>query len=458
MLFSADYIRHYKETLKLATPIILGQLSTIVIMITDNIVVGNFSADALAAASISHAIFMTLQIFGMGVTLGLTPLVATAVSARKFHTCRKLFKHSLLLYTFIGLVLCSLVLLASWGLDFFRQPAHITALAKPFLSVVGFSVIPFMIFQTFKQFMEGLSQTKEPMFVAIFGEVLNAGLNIVLVFGFLGFPRLGLVGSGVATLLARILMVLVIAWLFFNKEKFKKYAQDIRWRLVSWQLFKNLLNIGLPIGLQVIFESSCFAFSAIMAGWLPDNGKTLAAHQIALNIAATTYLIAAGFGTAAAIRTANQQGLKNPVEMQRAGESALLIVIVFMTLCAILLISTSLVLPSLYVKDIGDNSEVIAIASNLILLAAIFQLSDGIQVVSIGALRGLQDVKVPTLITLIAYWGVGTPLGALLAFYFGWGGLGIWTALLFSLTIAAGFLCRRFLKLSENMIKTNEVD
>ncbi len=445
LLFSADYQRHYKETLRLALPIIAGQLSTIVIMITDNVVVGNFSADSLAAASISHAIFMTLQIFGMGVTLGLTPLVAAAVATKKHNTCRKLFKHGLLLYTSLGVALCAIILGITWGLEFIKQPPHITALAKPFLMVVGFSVIPFMIFQTFKQFMEGLSQTKEPMYVAIVGEVLNAGLNIVLVFGFLGFPRLGLVGSGIATLIARVFMVVMIAWFFFNRKKFAIYTQAVYWRLVSANLFKKLLNIGLPIGLQVIFESSCFAFSAIMAGWLPDNGKTLAAHQIALNIAATTYLIAAGFGTAASIRTANQKGLNNPLEMQRAGESALLIVIVFMACCAILLIFSSLVLPSLYVQD----AEVIKIASTLILLASIFQLSDGIQVVSIGALRGLQDVKVPTVITLIAYWGVGTPVGALLAFYFGWGGLGIWTALLVSLTVAAGLLCIRFLRLSE---------
>jgi multidrug resistance protein, MATE family len=248
------------------------------------------------------------------------------------------------------------------------------------------------------------------------------------------------------------LMVGLIAWLFFYKDKFRKYALNLNWHLVSTKVFKQLLAIGLPIGLQIIFESSCFAFSAIMAGWLPDKGKTLAAHQIALNIAATTYLIAAGFGMAASIRTANQKGLNNAQAMQKAGESALLIVIFFMTICAVLLIVTNLVLPTLYVQD----GEVIAIASNLILLAAIFQLSDGIQVVSIGALRGLQDVKIPTLITLVAYWGVGTPLGALLAFHFGWGGMGIWTGLLLSLTAAAGFLCYRFLQLSEKQSLLNK--
>jgi MATE family multidrug resistance protein len=328
------------------------------------------------------------------------------------------------------------------------QAPHIVVLAKPFLQIVGVSIIPALIFQTFKQFMEGLSQTKEPMFVALIGELLNIFLNIVLVFGFLGFPQLGLIGSGVATLIARIIMVIMMTWIFLNRENFKIYAQGFQQQIIDSKLFNTLLKIGLPIGLQVIFESSCFAFSAIMAGWVGDNGKTLAAHQIALNIAATTYLIAAGISTAASIRTAGQKALKNVEEMQMAGKSAMVIVTVFMFLCAMTMVLGRNLLPSLYVND----EIVIGIASKLLLVAAVFQLSDGIQVVSIGALRGLHDVKIPTLITLIAYWGVGTPLAAFLMFYMGWGGVGIWAALAFALSVAAILLSYRFLKLCREVV------
>lgn len=452
MLLSPLYRRHYLETIRLAYPIIIGQLSTIIIMITDNIVVGNYSADALAAASLAHAIFMTLQIFGMGVTFGLTPLVASAVATQDYEACRRLFKHALLTYTFLSVILYGIVLLITLFLDSFGQVPHIVALAKPFLQIVGFSIVPSLIFQTFKQFMEGLSQTKEPMFVALFGEMLNVIFNIVLVFGWFGFPRLGLIGSGIATVIARIFMVILITYLFVQREKFAKYVAGFRKQWIELALFTKLLKIGLPIGMQVIFESSCFAFSAIMAGWIGDNGKTLAAHQIALNIAATTYLIASGISTAASIRTAGQRGLKNIEEMQMAGKSAMVIVTIFMFICALTMVVGRNILPSLYVQD----AQVIEIASNLLLVAAIFQLSDGIQVVSIGALRGLHDVKIPTIITLIAYWGIGTPLAAFLMFYMGWGGVGIWASLAFALTVAAALLSYRFLKLCKTVvIQTN---
>ncbi len=451
MLFSPLYKRHYVETIRLAYPIVIGQLSTIIIMITDNIVVGNYSSDSLAAASLAHAIFMTLQIFGMGVTFGLTPLVASAVATKEYDTCRKLFKHALITYTAMSVILSAIILIFSLFIDHIGQAPQVVILAKPFLQIVGISIIPSLIFQTFKQFMEGLSQTKEPMFVALIGELLNIFLNIVLVFGFLGFPELGLVGSGVATLIARIVMVVIITWIFINHEKFKIYAQGFLQQILDSKLFKTLLNIGLPIGMQVIFESSCFAFSAIMAGWIDDGGKTLAAHQIALNIAATTYLIAAGISTATSIRTANQRALKNIEEMQMAGKSSMVIVTIFMFFCAMAMILGRNFLPSLYVSD----EIVIGIASQLLVVAAIFQLSDGIQVVSIGALRGLHDVKIPTIITLIAYWGIGTPLAAFLMFYMGWGGVGIWASLAFALSVAAALLSYRFLKLCREVVIKN---
>jgi MATE family multidrug resistance protein len=451
MFFSTLYQKHYTETIRLAYPIVIGQLSTIIIMITDNVVVGNFSADSLAAASISHAIFMTLQIFGMGVTFGITPLVASAVATQDHDLCRKLFKHGIITYTAFSVILSMVVLLITQFIDHFGQPPHIVTLAKPFLQLVGFSIIPALIFQTFKQFMEGLSQTKEPMYVAIVGEILNAILNVVLVFGFLGFPRLGLIGSGIATLTARIFMVLFITYIFFNRQKFSRYAQGLQAQLLEAEWFIKLLKIGLPIGMQMIFESSAFAFSAIMAGWVADNGKTLAAHQIALNIASTTYLTASGISMATAIRTANYKGLKDVEGMQMAGKSGIVIAVVFMFICALAMVLGNTFLPSLYVQD----TQVIAIAANLLLVAALFQLSDGVQVVTMGALRGLQDVRMPTFITFVAYWGIGLPLSAFLMFYMEWGGVGIWASLAFALSVAAILLTRRFFKLSAQVAREN---
>jgi MATE family multidrug resistance protein len=436
---STAYRQHYRETLQLAYPIILGQLSTTIIMITDNIAVGNFSADALAAAGVAHALYMLIVILGMGISFGLTPPVASAAATGDTESCKKLLKHGLILYAGIGVALYVVIWALSMALPYFKQPPHIVEMAIPFMHLVGFSVVPSMIYFGFKQFMEGIAHPKDAMYVALIGEVLNAGLNVVLVFGFLGFPRLGLIGSGLATLLTRFLMVAIIAYIFMTRKTYQPFRFRFNWD-VRQKYFSQLIRIGIPIGLQMTFEASCFSASAIMSGWVADDGKTLAAYQIALNIAATTFLIASGLSMAASIRTAQQRGLGNIEGMALAGKSAMILVMMYMALCALLIIVFRNVLPQLYV----DSPEVEQIAASLLLVVAVFQLFDGLQVVAMGILRGLEDVKVPTIINLVAYWIVGLPLGAFFAFYAGWGGVGIWTGLAIALGAAAIMLSRRF--------------
>ena len=445
-MFSEEYIRHYKETLKLAFPIIMSQLSHIVIMITDNIVVGRYHTDALAAASLANGIMITVMLFGLGITFGITPLVAAAEATKKYHECVKLLRHGSLLYLLISLGLFLVVFLTSLFLEYFGQPPHVTELARPFLVLQGISMVPSLIFQCLKQFMEGTSNPREPMYVAMGGEVINVLLNIILVFGWMGAPELGLLGAGIGTLVAKTLMAVAVVVVFFRMKKFDIYAKHIHWKIFSGKVFKKLLKMGMPIGMQMVFEGGAVTCTTIMMGWL--GAKVLAAHQIALSISAVTFMVAAGIGSAASIRTANQKGLRNKYRLQMAGKSAILIVVIFMTVCSMAVVATRFVLPTFYVQD----QEVWQIASMLLVMVAIFQVSDGVQVVAINTLRGIQDVKVPTIITLIAYWLVGIPLSYVMGFVFNFGAEGVWSGLIISLTVAAVLLTIRFLKRSRQMV------
>jgi MATE family multidrug resistance protein len=319
----------------------------------------------------------------------------------------------------------------------------------PFLLIITASLIPLMVFQTFKQFVEGLSQTKQAMFITIAANLVNVFLNWLFIWGNWGFPELGFLGAAWATLISRILMMVLMGAYVLYSKRYADFGLRIFRFKPNWTLCKRVLKIGIPTGFQFIFEVSAFSAAAIMMGWIGVNA--LAGHQIALNLASISYMMATGLATAGMIRVSHYVGKEDYKGMREAGMVAFGMVATFMFVCALLFFLLRFFLPTLYI----DDPQVISLAASLLVLAGLFQLSDGIQVVGLGVLRGLEDVKVPTIVTFLAYWGLGLPLGYLLAFKLGFAEKGIWIGLLIGLTLTAGMLLYRFNRLSKKKINAS---
>ncbi|NCS90573.1 MAG: MATE family efflux transporter, partial [Ignavibacteria bacterium] len=311
---------------------------------------------------------------------------------------------------------------------------------ESYLKILNISIIPFMLFQTYKQFSEGLSFTKPPMTILIFSVFINAFLNWILIFGNLGLPRLELDGAGYATLMTRIFMAAAIFIYIRNAKSFQEFDPSLRFKSVNFKVIRKIVNIGVPGGFQMFFEVGGFSFAAIMVGWIGVN--ELAAHQIALNLASITFMVGLGISISVTIRVGNFLGKRDSVEIKKAGYSALFIIAVIMSLFGIMFFAFRNYLPTLYINDV----EVIKIASSLIIIAAIFQIVDGLQIVGVGILRGLTDMKAPMVISFIAYWVIGLPVAYLLGFIFDFGVEGIWVSFVVGLTLAAIFFILRFRK------------
>lgn len=408
------------------------------VSVADSVMAGRLGTTQLAAASLGNSIFTIVLVFGLGISYSMTPMVARADGRNNHSRIALVLTNGLVLNTLLGAVLFLVFFGLSPLITYLDQPAAVEAMALPYVNVLFLSMVPLMIFQAFKQFAEGLSLTKQSMYISIFANVINIGLNYVLMYGKLGFPAMGLVGAAWATLFSRILMAFMMGAYILMHKRFERYWSYLSWQHLSWAHISRMFKIGMPISMQMIFEMGAFSFSAVMIGWM--GARELAAHQIALNIASITYMMASGISAAATIRVGKLRGTGDLQSVHHAGYSSLILGAVFMAGSAILIILAKDFIPLLYVKDV----EVQALATQLLIIAAIFQLSDGVQVVGLGALRGLEDVKVPSLISLFSYWLFALPLGYVLGFWFELGPIGIWLGLLIGLTTSALLLFLRF--------------
>jgi MATE family multidrug resistance protein len=437
-LLSSDYIKSYKATFYLAYPVVMSQLGHIMVGVVDTAMVGQIGTIEQAAVALSNSLYTLVLVFGLGVSYGVTPLVAAADSSGDIRQSADLLRHGIVINTVLGILLFLLLFSISPVLNLFNQKQEVVDLAIPFLNVMMLGMIPLCIFSGFKQFTEGLSFTRFAMLITVGSNLLNILLNYVLIFGHWGFPEMGLMGSCWASFIARVVMALAMFLYVYYGRQFKQYWAGFSFRNLSRELTKKILSIGVPSGLQWVFEVGAFAFAVIMIGWI--SPKAQAAHQVALSLAATTYMMASGLSAAASVRVGNQAGLHNREGVRTAGFSAFIMVLLFMGCCALGFIIFRNYLPVLFNKD----PEVISIASSLLVIAAFFQLSDGVQVVGLGALRGVKDVKVPTIITLIAYWVIGLPMSYVFGFKMGLGVKGVWYGLSLGLMIAAVCLFLRF--------------
>ncbi|HEX7357223.1 MAG TPA: MATE family efflux transporter [Ignavibacteriaceae bacterium] len=449
-MLTQNYISIKQEiikTLTLAYPVIIGQLGIIMMGVVDSIMVGRLGSVPLAAASLGNSLIFIVLIIGIGCSIVISPLVAILVGGNRYSECGIYFRQSLLVNVFLSFVMIGIILLGVNFIHNLNQPPEVIEQTIVYMSIVGLSALPLMIYQTYKQFIEGLSVMKPAMVIAILANVINAFANWVLIFGELGFPKLGLAGAAWATFCSRVFMAVVIMIYVMKNEKFKQYDVTFNFRGVNFPIIKKILRLGLPSGFQYFFEVGAFSFAVIMIGWIGAN--ELAAHQIAINLASISFMGVLGISQAASIRVGNAMGEKNISKIRKAGFTGILLGASIMSLAGLTFILLNKYLPTLYIND----EAVISIASRLIIIAALFQLSDGTQAVGIGVLRGLTDIKGPTIITFIAYWVISLPIAYVLAFVFKLGVQGVWIGLLIGLTASAILLTLRFNHKSKHIIE-----
>ena len=453
-----NYTKEFKYNWQLAAPVMLGMLGHTFVGFIDNVMVGQLGTAQLAAVSLGNSFMFIAMSLGIGFSTAITPLIAEADAEHDFEKGKSTFKHGLFLCTVLGVSLFLLVLLAKPLMYFMKQPVEVVELAIPYLDLVAFSLIPLIVFQGIKQFSDGLSMTRYPMYATILANILNIVFNYVLIFGKFGFPELGIVGAAYGTLISRFAMVWYLWALLHKKEKSKAFVAQIKFFVLDKLMLKKLLSLGSPSAMQMFFEVGVFTAAIWMSGLLGKNPQ--AANQIALNLSSMTFMVATGFSVTAMIRVGNQKGLQNYVNLRRIAYSIFLLGIIMALIFAFLFFIFHNQLPKLYVdfddaKNLADNTEVVGIASKLLIAAAIFQLSDSIQVLVLGALRGLQDVKIPTIITFVSYWLIGFPISWFLGKETAYGSFGIWLGLLAGLTTAAILLYIRFNYLTKKLILNN---
>ena len=450
MIKFKEYLPYYKRNLKVALPVMLTQLGASLVGLFDSMMVGHYATVDLAAVSFSNALFFMAMVFAMGALMAITPLVGIQMGEMNIMPEKKadirlkiavLFQNGML-FTMLQSALM-LILLAGCipFLSYFGQEPEVIEVARPYYILIVVSLVPFLVFTFFKQFLEGLGNTLVAMIITLAMNGLNILLNWIFIYGHLGAEAMGATGAGIGSLISRVGMALCFGLAMWFHKDWKYYIQTFSWRNFSWSEIKQQIKLGFPIGAQTFLETFTFAASFVIIGWI--SKEALAAHQVANQIADMTFMIALGVGAATTIRVSHQLGEKNIVGVRMASNASIHLVLVINTIGAALMIGLRHYIPMLFTED----QEVIAIASNLIVIAGLFQYADGLQAVGAAMLRGITDVKVPMLIAFVAYILVGLSVGLVCAFPMGMGAAGIWIGFIFGLSLAAICFHIRFRRL-----------
>ena len=452
----SNYTKEFSYNLKLSTPVILGLLGHTLVGMIDNIMVGKLDPINLAAVSLGNSYIFVAMSLGIGFSAAITPIVAEAHSERNNEKLKTSFINGFILCLFLGIFLYGSILLLKGTLIYLDQPQEVVRLALPYIDIVAISLIPLLLFQALKQFVDGLSKTIYPMYATFLANIINVIINYILIFGMLGFPKLGIIGAAIGTLISRFIMFSFLFYMLMNKEIIYDYISDLKSFVYNRFMIKKILSLGFPTSLQMFFEVGLFTSAIWLSGLLGEIPQS--ANQIVLNISSMTFMVASGLSVSAAIRAGNQKGLKNYKELERISLSILLLGICFASIFSLVIYLLRDYLPYIYIdinnqENYFENIRIVSIASKLFIIVAIFQLVDSAQVIVLGTLRGMQDVKIPTIIVFIAYWIIGFPISFILGDESLMAESGIWIGLLSGLTFSSLFLYLRFLYLTNKMIK-----
>lgn len=454
MIKIKEYLPYYKRNLKVALPVMLTQLGASLVGLFDSMMVGHYATVDLAAVSFANALFFMAMVFAMGALMAITPLVGIQMGEMNIMPEKKadirqkiavLFQNGML----FTMLQSALMLILLGGcipfLSYFGQEPEVIEVARPYYILIVVSLVPFLIFTFFKQFLEGLGNTLVAMIITLAMNGLNILLNWIFIYGHWGAEAMGATGAGIGSLISRVGMALCFGLAMWFHKDWRYYIKTFSWHNFSWSEIKQQIKLGFPIGAQTFLETFTFAASFVIIGWI--SKEALAAHQVANQIADMTFMIALGVGAATTIRVSHQLGEKNIVGVRMASNASIHLVLVINTIGAALMIGLRHYIPMLFTED----QEVIAIASKLIVIAGLFQYADGLQAVGAAMLRGITDVKVPMLIAFVSYILVGLSVGLICAFPLQQGASGIWIGFIFGLSLAAICFHIRFRRLIRKM-------
>lgn len=442
----SDPKRQFGILFRLAIPVVISQVSHTLVGLADTLMIGRTNdVVSLAASSLANNIFSVAIVFGIGISFASTPKIAEANARKEPEVCARLLRSSLINNILWSVLLCFLLFLFVPFSSHLGQEEHVVLRAIPYFELLIFSLPGILIFQTFRQFFDGLGNTKPGMVFSIVANLINVFLNYLLIYGNLGFPAMGIVGAGLATLFSRLAMGIGLGLYFFLAPQTRQYRKDFFSGWLDLRYFLLLNRLGLPISLQFLFEVGAFSFMAILIGKM--GAFSLAAHQVVITIASITYMMSSGLAAASAVRVGHFVGLGNRAMIRLSGVRSFQMVFVFMGTMAFIFILFRDTLPLAFI----NNREVLESSAGLLLIAGFFQISDGIQVVGLGCLRGLSDVKIPTWFTFMAYWVIAIPAGYWFGIHLNYGLNATWWALSLGLTISACLMLFRFFSLCKTI-------
>lgn len=432
----------------MAVPVMVTQAGQVAVQLADNIMVGHLGAAQLAGVSFANAILMMGFVFAIGFCQGLTPVVGQCYGRGDRVGAAAMLCNSALLNSIMTAALMAVMTTAGFLMDRMGQEEAVAGYAKEYYFVTLASFVPMILFFNARFFSEGIGNTKNAMWITVTSNLMNIFLNWVLIYGKLGAPAIGVAGAAYATLISRLFAGIAFLFLFFTLKEYKEYVRLVPGHPVSGARLRTLFALSLPISLQSLLEVTAFSMAAVMVGWM--GRYNLAAHQIAQNISSLSFMIATGIGVAATIRVSHQYGSGRYYETFMAGKASVHISVAFMGLCGIVFVAFHRLIPLLYTSD----PTVIPIASRIILIMAMYQIFDAVQLASVSSLRGLKDTKVPLLFAALSYYAVCLPSAWFFGFFLGLGPEGVWTGLLLGLAFAAVLFYTRFVKICRRLIKS----
>ncbi len=435
-----------REMIRLAWPIVLAQVGIMTLGVVDTAMVGRVGPDAVAAVALGHIYWMNLTVPGIGLLFVLDPVVAQAVGAADREGIARGVQRGIILALAVSLPTSLLLLPGEWFFGLLRQPAAVTPLAASYSRWIAIGVVPFYVFVALRQSLQAMGHTRGIVAAIVGGNALNVVLNWALIYGHLGAPRMGAVGSGVSTAIGRWAMLAIILW--FDRARLARILRPWRAGALRVQPLVRMLAVGVPVALQQWLEVAVFAGGAVAIGWI--SVQALAAHEVAINLASLTFMVPTGTAAAAAVMVGRAIGRGDGAAARRDSVAALSVGLLFMVAAAIAFLGAPRHLAGVFLAD----ADTIVMASSLIAIAGVFQVFDGVQAVCAGILRGTGDTRVPMLIHLGGFWGVGAPLGLALAFGAGLGARGIWFGYLGGLfAVAVAQLARVRWRLSRDITR-----